>query len=414
MRYRFFGPVVLFGFSIIVLILPQKIRALGLSPSSIEVQGVLSGSTVTKEFYIVRGHPDQDEVGKVMFHGPIAQYVHLGKGLPLRLPKGERISAVTIRIQPNLPTGSYEVPFTISTETAPALSSTKGSSQGLTTTGSGVQIGINGTLRFSVTNETIEQYVIQAIDMNESEEDLPWGFSYKFINTGNVDARPTKIELTITDIRDPTNIYVETIGAERLEFVPAFSDKVINVLTNAHFKIGAYAVEAKFYQSSGAIVYEQQRPTTVQIWPRGTLAQKGDLEEFTTEKEHYEFGEPVKLSGRFRNIGEIALTGSWVVDIFRKNVRVEVLKNETGFIPKGAEVNFETFYQPTEAGPYRVVMYVRFGPFKTPERSVTFRVGGISPWSLGLTMGLGAVILGGLIWLLHLRKKKLTKKVTNP
>lgn len=391
------------GLGILALGIPRAVWGIGLTPSGIEVHGLLPGQQVERVFYVVRGHPASAEQGIVKFSGPLAGYVRL-KNSTTELKEHETQTPVPFIINTGkLGAGTYLVPVKISAAPAP-----KSGNVGV---GSGVVAGVQGTISFSVTNDAVESYVIQAVSLRENEKGAPFGFTYVFVNTGNVDSRPTRIELSYVDLQNSAITYSEVIPSELLPLIPAFSQQVVHILAKAQPDIGNYQGRLIFYGKDGQVVFQNDN-LLYQIWPRGTLAQKGQLEAFQSDKRQYKPGETVKLSAQFRNIGQVSLQGKFVMELFHKNTRLDVVQRDAGFLPVGATAEFEEFFRPQKGGAYRAVAYVTYGPFKGPELVEHFRVGELRPILLLSAIGAITVVLALILGWRHWRKNK--KAVASP
>lgn len=379
--------------------MPRPTFALGISPSEIEVLNIPQNAAVTKEIFVGRRNPKSDEKVKVTLNGPVAQYIVLPKGEIVTLPKGEQSTAIPFTIKSGtLGAGTYVVKITIVTIPEP-VSAVEGG-----TAGSRIVTGAQGTIRFSVTTNAIEDFEINGVNIRETEEGQVIGFSYQLINRGNVDARPTKIEFTAADVEDPTNVYTETILKDALQPVKALSTERIDVLTKMQPKIGRYRTNFNFYNKEQVIFNYDL--ITMQIFPRGTLAQKAELIEFRSDKGEYKSGESIKLSAALKNTGQIGMTAALTTEIFQKDTRIELLKTEAPFVPMGETVLLESFFTPKQGGKYSAKAYASFGPYRSNELTAEFRVKELNVILLVILLVVISAAIAGLLWWLHQRKKR--------
>lgn len=216
---------------------------LGVSPSVIEINDILAGAQATKKFVLSRSDPFMADRVKIVIDGPAASSI-----------EGE--SEII------LPRGSQQVEYTFTIETAGLL---KNKDYEAVILFSFIKEGdeaellaaafpsISVAVHFSVTDEIQEEFMIKQVIIKSSEEMQPLGFSYFLINSGNVGARPSKIEIAITDQTNPENIYRETILGDTLASVAAFSEKNVNLLTQAKLKNGRYWVDFTFYDGDEVV-----------------------------------------------------------------------------------------------------------------------------------------------------------------
>lgn len=379
-------------------------QAIGLSPVDIFANDILPGSKVTKELYISRADASEAAVILVSIVGEAAQYIKTPLGNELTLPAGEVSFTYPLVIEPgNLASGTYSAKINVQTTkpSAATAANEKGNVQAGTLILSGAQVSII----FTVSNKAVEEYTITGVEMASSEENQLVGFSYLMSNTGNVDARPAKIEFSVIDEIDPTNAYKETIQGEQLEIVPAFTDTSVTVATKAQLIAGLYNVAITFYNTAGELIYESNT-LRLQIFPEGTLDQKGELADFISDKTSYQVAELAVLSATFNNIGSLGVNASLVVEIMKDGVRLDILKNEPIFIPSHQSATLEQIYKPTEGGKYTAVGYVNYGIFTTEKKEAAFTVEQLSNLTVAIFLGVILVGVGGIMFFIYHRRRK--------
>ena len=382
-----------------IVLVPRQALALAISPSTVEVLNIPQNAAIAKNVFVGRRNPKNNERAKVTLEGPVAQYIELPKGEIMTLPQGEQSTAVPFIIKPGtLAAGTYEIKINIVTIPDPVSTGQSG------TAGSRVVTGVQGTIRFSVTTDVIEDFEINTVNIQETEEGQVIGFSYQLVNRGNVDARPTKIEFTATDKNDPANSYAETILNNVLKPVKALTTERMDVVTHMQPKIGRYKTNFNFYNQEKMIFHYDQ--LAMQIFPRGTLAQKAELIEFRPDKTEYKSGESVKLSAALKNTGQIGISAALTTEIFQKDTRVELLKTEAPFVPMGETVLLENFFTPQKGGKYSAKAYASFGPYRSNELTAEFRVKQLNVILLVILLTVITAVLAGLLWWLHQRKKR--------
>jgi hypothetical protein len=150
----------------------------------------------------------------------------------------------------------------------------------------------------------------------------------------------------------------------------------------------------------------QSRDLKFQVYPKGTLAQKGELQSFESDKAEYESGEYVLFRGVFKNTGGVGMQAGLSISLYRDDTRVEVLSTDAQFIPTGQSVTFEKNYRPAGSGDYSAVASVSFGAQKTEELQADFSVKGKIPMVYVLVSLALLVVAVFVIVLLILKKKK--------
>lgn len=390
--HRVLGKLVLVtGF---LLLIPNVVSAIGISPALTFLENIPQNAEIERVIFISRGNPAQTERAKVTINGPVASYVVVPTGGIVTMPQGLNNTPVPLVIKTGtLPAGTYDATIDIVPvveELAPG--------QG---TGSRILAGVQGRLRFSVTTKALEKYTIRSGEFTAVEQGQSIGLSYQLVNEGNTDARPSAVAITLVDEKDPTRQYTGRVEGTSLDFVGAFSERTVTVPTELKPGVGVYRGTMTFYRADAPIFTKNN--ILVQVFPAGTLAQRGEITSINTDKEEYAQGESVKVVVTFANTGESAITGAAVVEIFQDTARLEVLKSEPTLIYSGKTNAFDLFYKPERGGRYHAEAAVVYGPHKTQSARAEFMVKQTS--LLFVFLALGAVTVLVALVLLWRRKR---------
>ncbi len=379
----------------VCLFLPFKMQALGISPAAITIDNVGPDNIIEKTLYISRSQYAEAETAKIYILGTAAPYLSLPGGEDLILPAGQQTTPFTLVLSSgSLAAGDYQATITVNKQPNENIQLEQGSA------GSLILEGTQGQINFTVINSAVESYTIQDVSIADTEEGQPLGFSFIINNTGNVDARPTSIDFLAVDQQDPENTYHEIISEADITITPAFQTMRVDFqLAGNPLKQGNYKVTITFYHDD-TVIY-QIDSLGLQVFPPGTLQQAGLLNSFATDKSDYQSGEIVKFIGRFQNSGTIGLEASLVTEIFYKDERIEVIKEDPLFIPINALVDLESLYTPAKGGDYTAQGYVSFGPYKTEVLEAQFKVKEVSPWLLIIILAGATIVAGALLFLLY-------------
>lgn len=377
---------------------PHAVHAMGISPVLIEARGLLPGSSVSRTIYLTRSNPAADEKGIVQVLGTAAKYIRLPNNGIVDLPQGSYDTPYHFFIEPgNLGTGEYNAQIQVAPYVGSSSSST-GSG------GSRLLTGAQAMIKFDVTTTSTDTYTIGTTTVQPTEEGQILAFSYLLDNLGNVDTRPSQIDVTVHDMRDPAFVYTETIPGSQLPLVKQLSSETDTVTTKAALVAGTYDMGLVF--SHGADATTTSRDLKFEVYPRGTLAQKGELDSFTTDKPDYDGGEIVAFNGSFKNTGSIGLNATMDVNVFQGSKRVDVLDTAALYVPAGATMVFQKTYRPTGSGPYSAVGSVTFGPQKTEDMTANFTVTQKIPVWIVLSLLVLLVLVIALILFWIMRKRK--------
>lgn len=394
------GALAIFVLTSLFFALPIRTHATGISPALIEVENISPNATVERKVYVSRADAVSSQRYLFSVGGSAVQYLELPNDGIVQMESGQNQAEYAFLIKPgSLGTGTYEATIAVHPVVEEVIAGTGGGS------GSRIISGARADIRFTVTNEAIESYKITDVSMNDTEEEAAVGFSYLMTNDGNVDARPSKIDFSLTDEMDPTNTYQETILGEKLAFVPAFSEKRVDVLTGAALNAGLYKVGINFADQKGEEIYSSTS-IRLQVFPEGTLEQNGTLESVMTDKQQYQAGELVEITGSFKNTGKVGITAALTAELFLSDKRLDILKSDPLFVPANQTIDLDVTFRPQDGGEYRAKAYANYGPHKTGELETTFKVNKFDVMILIIFLAAVTVVLGGSVFYFHRRRQK--------
>lgn len=391
--YLFF--VFLISFSLV-----QNVLAVGVSPGIIELEDLANNVVIDKSVFISRANPSQDEYYKVTVLGEGAPYIHLSSN-KLKLPKGETQVPFDFQIKPvAAPNGTYKASLSFDGTTPDA--NTTGEQNGIS-----FLTGVTALVKFSVSDKEVKKMEVLEIYNQETEVDQPYVFFFQLRNTGNVNAKPDRIELTFFDRSDPTHIIQEVIPSEKIAFVePQKTDKIV-VKAESKVAEGKYDVEIKVFLGNDVLF---SKKFFTHILPKGTLQQKIEFQEFKISKEDLLIGETVRFSGLAKNEGEVAIEPIFVLEVSKDGQVLDLKRSEKQLILKGESVSYPLSYVGEEEGEYTAKAFFEYGVRKTDPKEVKFVVG--SDYTLYYIIG--GSIFGVLLLIMILVLKKKKKNVPTP
>lgn len=372
--------------------------AVGISPGSVVEESVPPNFELVRKFTITRGNPSEDEQATITVTGPAAQYIEvLTQGNVLDLPKGKRAVDIPFKIKTaSLSAETYKADLT-------ATIAPKTPTNGSEGYGSRVLSGATGLIRFTVVNDQTEKYTIDTVYVQESEVQTPIGFSFRLSNQGAVYAKPEKVDFVFLQNEDGKEVYRESIDTTVVKAVAPLSTERIDIITKAtSLPPGNYRGEFTFYNNDEVVVVDKS--VIFRVFPQGTLSQQGELVSLKTEKGSYEPGESVKITGGFKNSGDVGLIAQLNLEIFAGPKRVETLTSKEVFIPKTEAVDFDLFYEQEEGGTYTIKGSVTYGSKKSNIMETTFQINEF-PLVLVIGVAIGLCLLIGLV-LWFIKKKK--------
>ncbi|MBI4253066.1 hypothetical protein HY623_02730 [Candidatus Uhrbacteria bacterium] len=384
--------------------IPVPGLAFGISPGSVVEERVPTNFKLPRKFIVTRGNPSEDEQAKITVSGPASQYIELPKGDVIELPKGARAVDVPFTINTtSLGAETYRAELTATTSQKESGEETEGY-------GSRVVSGATGLIRFTVVNDEIEQYTIDTVYVQESEIETQIGFSFRLSNKGTVFARPEKIELAFLENESGKEAYRETIDTAQIVAIAPLATGRVDVITKATaLPPGNYRGEFTFYNNEEVVTTDKS--VIFRVFPQGALSQQGELVSLATEKGTYEPGESVKITGSFKNSGDVGLIAQLNLEIFIGSKRIETLTSKEVFVPKLETVDFDLFYEQEEGGEYTVKGIVTYGSKKSNAIETTFK---IKQFPLVLAIGAGVLLLGIVVFVLWMFKRRRSIKNSAP
>ncbi len=384
------------------VILPTQ--AIGLSPGEVLVEDLAPGLEVERAFIVSSGAQRTEPLGlNIQIFGDAAQYITLKQGAYMEMAVGIKQLEIPFIIHSgNLPAGKYNAKMLVVETSAPKSDLDFGDDEVLKM-GSRTLSGAQADINFTVTNEAVEKFYIQSVFAYDTEDNSTVKFNFDFINDGNVDTRPEKLDIKITDILDESSFFEASFLASDFDFTKAKTSFEYIVHTDILLDTGNYFMIAHFYDNNDEVIFTSNR-ITLQVYPEGTLAQEGKLTSFTVDKDIYEENEIVSFDGVFENTGTIGATASYVIELYKDGKRFDILKSEEKFIPIRRKWEFNETFRPSEKGKYTAIGYVKYGIGQTDDVELRFRVAGASGWSLYITLGILTMGLSGVLFVIYRRK----------
>jgi len=411
------APYILILSSLVLMMLTaNSVFAIGISPAIMWMEDVLPESSVEKTAKISRSDTSTATILSLRITGKDKDYVHLPLGEELVMEVGTSSIEFPVTIKPGkLAEGTYSALLTVSGNEK--MTPTENTSTEETQAGTSMVITTGTTMNiiFDVTNDNIESYLLDGCTIPSSEVKRKLSSNFRIINSGNVDTRPGKIDFTFIDTKDSSNTFLATVEASEIPITNAFKQQTVTiVLPYMDFRAGNYRATAVFHDKDGEIIYTEEK-MPFQIFPEGTLAQKGELNSFTSDKTYYEDGEVVQLAAKFKNTGTIGTEATFVTEIYKDDTRVDIIKQDPLYIPVGQETEFTQDYNPIVGGSYTAKAYVQYGIFKTEVLETSFKVDVLSPWIIVGSLGGVCALIGGFLFWRHHKKSgaKATKKIAS-
>lgn len=417
-----------FLFIIIVVLFVQleQVNALGISPSPIIRNNVINGVRIPGTVTITRGSSIGDELVEVSISGESGKYLELSKE-KIIIPDGKSRLDYTFYIAPKTaPNGEH---------TAYILFIKKGLIGGGKTgggTGAVLEEAMMARIVFTVTDQEVVEIKIGDVFFSDVEVGLPLLFSFYMRNDGNVDVRPDRLYLEMTDITDEKHSYSKEFTQSDFDLLLPGENITVSLIFLDSVPQGEYNANAKFYLKNEII--REESNIKIEVLPPGSLGQGAEFTVFKTEKNIYNKDELVEFNAEIVNTGQIGIKSVFFLEIYQNDSRQDLVRSSDKFILKGRTGLFRENYRFLNYGDYRVDAYFEYGASRTEKKSLNISIP--KPVSVGVGWGANNIIIvvGIVLFLsliiivlilfikkrrgknkiIHKQKKNTFKRVRNP
>jgi len=232
------------------------------TPPYIKNDRLIPGAHIEATIYLVRGNPDQDAIVEITgidapgFEG----WITIEKGMSFTLPKGiqQFPMKVTVDVPKDAPFGSYN--GFIHLRAIPA-----GGQEGQVATLLGGRIDIS----LAVSEKGVTDFRIKGVSVPDFEKGSPLIFFMMLENTGNTEARPSKVHIDVYDL-DHKKILASGDAFEMNEVAP-FETKQIEGQMAIALELGEYWADVTPYKGEDPL---DTFRIHFFVLPEGTLKEK--------------------------------------------------------------------------------------------------------------------------------------------
>jgi hypothetical protein len=397
---------ILFFCAFFLLAANAVFAGLGISPSQMILPNLSKGSHVERTFVLSRSDPKEDFYFTATMEGATKDWTTLNKGMEFTMPAGEqRFSIVVIvNIPKDIANGEYKGGIRLE-------SSSKSPNE---TSENGASISLSALIQtdFTITGEQILEYEISSIKIQTIEEGSPLEVSLTIINTGNVEARPTKVHVEVFDKFDENML--ESQDIVEMGSVEPFVTGDITIPVPTKLGIDQYWARISVYRDE---VLLKEQSLVFEIVEVGSLQKNGNLKELLCNQK-VAIGEVVKITGVFENTGQSNYSAKLVAEIYKNGKLVKLAESDLTNVNTGKTENLSAYFTPDVSGEYIVKAQVTYSGGKTPEKEAKISVGNVgllaSVGAIGLPPAVAVALLIFIVAIIiltaYFKKKRITNK----
>jgi len=330
-----------------------------------------------RTFVLSRSDPKENLYFTVTAEGATKDWTILNEGTKFTMPAGEKRFPITVAI--NIPkdvaNGEYKGGIRLVSSPNP---------NGVGGNGASTALAVLIQTDFTIIGDQVLEYDISSVGINNFEEGSPLDISMTIINSGNVNARPSKVSVEIYDKFNKE--LLESHNIIEMGSVAPFTTGDIIISIPVKLERDQYWARVSAYKNENLLKEEK---LTFEIVEVGSLQKKGELKEILYTKKA-DIGETVKITGVFENTGKANYSAKLVAEIYKNDKMVKMIESDLATINIGQTENLFVYFTPEVSGIYTVKARVVYAGAKTPEKEFIISVGNIG-W-------LASVGLSGFNW----------------
>jgi hypothetical protein len=351
-------------------------RIIGVSPSAFLIPNLLQDSAQQRSFTVSHNFAaqgiTQDVPIQLTIRGDYPEYLQLpGQVVSLA---GESEFEVPFTIDAaQAAEGEYELFIDVmpdATAAAPASAPADGTSGA--SPAAAVVLGVTIPVNFTVVTEARAEVEIVDIVASETELDLPVFFTAAFQNTGNVDWRPDRIEITFTPstgggVEQSVTVPGETVPLTRAGDVGELTFRADPILSE-----GIYSARLRFMD--GDAVRHERDNVVVVVHPRGVLNQEAIVGPVTFNKTTVTPGEIMRAGATVENTGDIVVEAILRAVVFSGQTEIAQHRSDPLAIDPKTQGRPELLFAIDQPGSYTVRSWVEYGNKKSDMTETTILV----------------------------------------
>jgi len=371
--------------------------AIGLSPADIENNHLLRGSEFTRTMNVSRDNASEALNVLIKFSGDqIKDWVDVEENGEFVIPSG--VYSIPIKISIKVPAtanlGVYKA--TIDFVGVPLKAKTA------TGTGVNTQVGVQGTLRLTVTDKKISSFTVNSIESAKVETGSPLKFNVGITNTGNMPAKPSKLVAEIRAFRSETILESYEI-TDFAEVKPFFDDRQTLVSTKkTALNQGVYNMTVSVFDGTKKV---RSSDMTLELYAQGERV-LGSFQSFRVANRNVSVGDNVTVAANFKNTGKEDVSAKFVLSVWTDDGKfVGTVESERATLTPNNLMDFNVNFNAQKAGSYVLKGMIDYDGRQTAEQQLKLRIHYPLYIKLSVSVFLAIIMLVVLLLMMGKRRK---------
>lgn len=343
---------------------------IGVGPSEVLFENLIKGGYAETNL-VVSTAADKELSISISKEGEIADWITITPREFILPAKGRKEVLVVIEPPGDAKNRVYEAKLYV---TAAPIADIKAG------TGSALGARVAVKIQAKLTGVEIIDYRIIDARVFDTELGYPIEFHLRIKNDGNVKYKP-KIRLNISGpaIEPDFNL----ITAETSEIWPSRMGDAVITAPSEELKVGDYTAEVGYFTyardpKTNNIVenYVPYKKLKFRILAEGAISAKGGFESLVLDKTRAGVGDTVKISGVFKNMGEVLLKPRLDCEVLDGDQFEANVEGKESAVPPGQSKSIEAYYTPDSKGEFDITCLVSYAGYETEKKTVKITVGG--------------------------------------
>ncbi|MBI2410380.1 MAG: hypothetical protein HYV32_00590 [Candidatus Kerfeldbacteria bacterium] len=391
--------------------IPNRCVGIGISPSQIKNDLLVSDSSYTVQFALSDSGNTEESTYQLVIDDTIASIVSIEEGTTITLPADS--SSIPFHVHIQVPAEIVDQQFSgnIYISKQPSAAPTHNDSNTIATLMETLAIPVELTIQ----QHSVTAYTVTDIMTTPQESGWEIPIFYTVRNTGNVPAAPTHISIVVTDMENE-HIFMTHDAAMQQAPVSAFSDQTQFYLLSNSLDVGNYLMNISITDAADAVSAERQLlleilpPESIAFTPAFALVTlQGEQREETSA--FYQNNTPLTIAA-----AAINNTSSWIpthlIIELRDGDRVVQTREMPYALPPQTDTPVTDTLTIIDEGRYTLAVFLRYPGGESPSTNFSFRIADIGKQKstgirFGSIIGLCIVLLILYFWV---KRRKSTKK----